>query len=205
MSGSAEQPKEFYERYVEEHVPFHRSPRGLKRLILSVLPYWSYREWRFWERRVPRGCRLLDLGCARGREVFRERASFVVGVDLARNALSDCVGNYDGALEATLMGLPVVGQSFDCVVSSHVLGHVPPSHKDQVLGEIHRVLRPGGLSLHVIETDSRCWLMERKTEPRALSAAPHRAGRARGAGVAIGGREEVRAGWVRGGVRWCAG
>ena len=66
------------------------------------------------------------------------------------------------------MGLPVVGQSFDCVVSSHVLGHVPPSHKDQVLGEIHRVLRPGGLSLHVIETDSRCWLMERAKQSPEL-------------------------------------
>lgn len=101
MSGPADQPREFYERYVEEHVPYHRSPRGLKRLILSVLPYGSYREWRFWARWVPISCRLLDLGCARGREVFRERASFVVGVDLARNALSDCVGNYDGALEAS--------------------------------------------------------------------------------------------------------
>ncbi len=93
---------------------------------------------------MPLGCRLLDLGCARGREVFRERASFVVGVDLARNALSDCVRNYDGALEATLMGLPAVDQSFDCVVSSHVLRHVPPAHKDLVLGEIHRVVRQAG-------------------------------------------------------------
>ncbi len=39
MSGPADQPREFYEQYVEEHVPYHRSPRGLKRLILSVLPY----------------------------------------------------------------------------------------------------------------------------------------------------------------------
>jgi len=42
--SSAEQTREFYERYVEEHVPYHRSPSGLKRLILSFLPYWSYRE-----------------------------------------------------------------------------------------------------------------------------------------------------------------
>ena len=41
----------------------------MKRLILSVLPYWPYREWRFWARWVPLGCRLLDLGCARGFEV----------------------------------------------------------------------------------------------------------------------------------------
>lgn len=160
MSRAADQPREFYERYVEEHVPYHRSPHGLKRLILSALPYWSYLEWRFWQRSVPRGSRVLDLGCARGREVFREQGAFVVGMDLASNALRECIENYDGSVEASLTALPAVDHSFDCVVSSHVFGHVAHDDKDQVLAEIHRVLRPGGLSLHVIETDSQCWLMD---------------------------------------------
>lgn len=164
--NSTEKIREFYERYVEEHVPYHRSPRGLKRLILSVLPYWSYREWRFWRRTVPRGARVLDLGCARGREVFRERAAFVVGLDMARNALDECAMHYDGAVAASLTSLPVRDDSFDCVVSSHVLGHVPAEAKDQVLREIRRALRPGGTSLHVVETDSRGWLaQEAKREP----------------------------------------
>jgi SAM-dependent methyltransferase len=166
--SSAQQTKEFYERYVEEHVPYHRSPRGLKRLALSLLPYWSYREWRFWERFVPRGSRLLDLGCARGREVFRERAAFVVGLDAARNALADCVPRYDGAIEGSLAALPAADASFDCVVSSHVLGHMPAEAKDRVLREIYRVLRPGGLSLHVVETDSNGWLMEQAKEAPEL-------------------------------------
>ena len=52
------------------------------------------------------------------------------------------------------------------MVSSHVLGHVPAEEKDQVLNEIRRVLRPGGRSMHVVETDSRGWLMEQaKQEP----------------------------------------
>ena len=108
----------------------------------------------------------MDLGCARGREVFRERAAFVVGLDLARNALGECATNYDGALAGSLTALPVADESFDCVVSSHVLGHVPVEEKDQVLNEIRRVLRPGGSSMHVVETDSRGWLMEQaKEEP----------------------------------------
>jgi SAM-dependent methyltransferase len=166
--SSAEQTREFYERYVEEHVPYHRSPHGLKRLILSLLPYWSYREWRFWQRAVPQGARVLDLGCARGREVFRERAAFVVGLDMARNALGECATHYDGALVGSLTALPSADESFDCVVSSHVLGHVPAEEKDQVLSEIGRVLRPGGRSLHVVETDSRGWLMEQAKEDPEL-------------------------------------
>ena len=70
----------------------------MKGVLLRVLPYWSYREWRFWRRWVPRRCRLLDLGCARGREVFVERAASCVGVDLARAALSDCREHYALAL-----------------------------------------------------------------------------------------------------------
>ncbi|MEZ5393895.1 MAG: hypothetical protein R2724_13800 [Bryobacterales bacterium] len=59
---SVETARAFYDDYVAEHVPYHRSPRGLKGWLLRALPYWSYQEWRFWRRWVPDGCRLLDLG-----------------------------------------------------------------------------------------------------------------------------------------------
>lgn len=153
MNGVSDDPVRFYERYVEEHVPYHRSPRGLKGFILRFLPYWSYREWRFWRKYVPQGCRLLDLGSARGREIFREKASFCVGVDLAVPALRNCVEHYDGALVGELTALPFADDSFDCVVSSHVMGHVPFEAKNPVLAEIRRVLRPGGVTVHLIETD----------------------------------------------------
>lgn len=154
MESSGAAAREFYDRYVEEHVPYHLSPRGLKAAVLRVLPYASYREWRFWERWVPGGCRLLDLGCARGREVFRGKARLAVGVDLSARALRDCRAHYDGAQLAALEALPFADASFDCVVTSHVLGHVPAEVKDRVLREMARALRPGGASLHVIETDS---------------------------------------------------
>ena len=59
------------------------------------------------------------------------------------------------AAVASLGALPFRDASFDCVVSSHVMGHVPVDAKDAVVAEAARVLRPGGLSLHVIETDGR--------------------------------------------------
>jgi len=152
-TGLAE-AKSFYDDYVEEHVPYHRSPQGLKRAILQRLPYWSYCEWRFWEKWVPRCDALLDLGCARGREVFREKANCAIGVDLAHRALADCVAHYDGAALASMTDLPFPDESFDCVVTSHVLGHVPPAAKPAVFAEVARVLKPGGRSVHVIETDS---------------------------------------------------
>ena len=168
IPDSVEAARAFYDGYVEEHVPYHRSPRGLKGWLLRGLPYWSYQEWQFWRRWVPRGCRLLDLGAARGREIFRERAALAVGVDLAQNALRDCARHYDGAVLGDLGRLPFADASFDCIVSSHVMGHVPAEAKPRVVGEIARLLRPGGVTIHVIETDSRHPLIERAKADPAL-------------------------------------
>ena len=110
---STDSARAFYDEYVEEHVPYHLSPHGAKGFVLRWLPYWSYQEWRFWRRWVPEGGRLLDLGSARGREVFRERTRLSVGVDLAHAALRDCARNYDGAALADLGRLPFPAGSRD--------------------------------------------------------------------------------------------
>jgi LSD1 subclass zinc finger protein len=144
----------FYEQYVGEHVPYHRNPAGLKGAVLRFLPYWSWREWRFWRRYVPRGGWLLDLGCARGREIFVKQAEGCVGVDTATTALAECAQYYRLAVQSGLAPLPFESGAFDCAVTSHVIGHIPAAEKDAVVGEIARVLKRGGRSVNVIETDS---------------------------------------------------
>jgi SAM-dependent methyltransferase len=144
----------FYEEYISHHVPYHLSPAGLKGVVLRFLPYWSWREWRFWRRYVPRGGWLLDLGSARGRQVFAERAAGCVGVDTAFTALVECARYYRLAVQSNLKPLPFDPGSFDCVVTSHVIGHIPLPEKDALFREIARVLKPGGRSVNVIETDS---------------------------------------------------
>ncbi len=154
FATSSQDAEAFYESYVQHHVPYHLSPAGFKGWILRFLPYWSWREWRFWNRYVPRGGVLLDLGCARGREVFAERSKTSVGLDIAPTALRDCAKYYHLATRSNLFPVPFRDGSVDCVVTSHVLGHVPADQKDGVLSEITRVLKPGGKSIHVVETDS---------------------------------------------------
>lgn len=144
----------FYEDYLEEHCPFLRNPPAWKANLLRVLPYWSWREWKFFELHVPRGGRILDLGCARGKEWFSARAGFVAGVDPIVAPLRECVKHYDVVAQAEITRLPFASASFDCVVTSHVLGHIAPEDKDKALAEIARVLRPGGVSVNIAETDS---------------------------------------------------
>lgn len=147
--------EDFYEEYLDEHCPYVEDPPVWKAAILRAVPYLSWREWRFFVRHLePRGA-VLDLGCARGKEWFTRRATFVAGVDPTRSVLTDCARHYDVVAQAEITALPFPSESFDYVVTSHVIGHIPFEHKDAAFAEIARVLKPGGRSLNIIETDSR--------------------------------------------------
>ncbi len=96
---------------------------------------------------------VLDLGCAGGfmSEAMAKRGANVTGMDPAKGAIeaarrhaetSDLRIRYDvGVGEA----LPYTDASFDAVVCVDVLEHV--ADLGQVLREVTRVLRPGGLFL----------------------------------------------------------
>lgn len=148
------EPDAFYDQYASEHCPFAVSPRGMKKATLQVLPFWSWREWRFWRRAVPACERMLDFGCGRGRELFLERAREVVGYDGSLAFLRDCALRYTATALGQLPRLPFHSSQFDVVTSSHTIGHVPVEHKQALIAEIARVLRPGGITAHIIETDS---------------------------------------------------
>ena len=64
--------------------------------------------------------------------------------------------------------LPFRSGLFDAVVSSHVIGHVAVGEKDELVREIVRVLKPGGMTAHIIETDSaHPAVAAAKSRPRA--------------------------------------
>lgn len=149
-----DQSDPFYDAYADEHAPYGVSPAGLKRHVLSLLPFWSWREWRFWKSAVPRCGRLLDCGAGRGKQVFVERARETVGFDASWSFVSACAEHYDLAVQGTLPRLPFHDAAFDVLVSSHLFGHVPAEAKDELIAETARVLRSGGRAAHLIETDS---------------------------------------------------
>jgi len=99
------------------------------------------------------GKQVLDLGCAGGfmAEALIDRGAVVTGIDPAEGAIAAARAHaeqtgrqiaYDiGVGEA----LPYADQAFDAVVCVDVLEHV--QDLKQVIREIARVLRPGGLFL----------------------------------------------------------
>lgn len=94
-------------------------------------------------------CRVLDVGASHlliAREIARTGAE-VIGVDVDRAALAwglSAGGESPvAAVAASAEALPFRDACFDVVLCNHVYEHVPDPH--QLVAEIRRVLKPGGL------------------------------------------------------------
>ena len=100
---------------------------------------------------------ILDLGCGGGRHYLCNYGK-VVGVDPVVGLLQISKQIYDEVYQASAMALPFPDNTFDYVVSSDVIGHIPADVKDGFFSEMYRVLKKGGRTIHVIETDcNSCW------------------------------------------------
>ncbi len=97
--------------------------------------------------------RLLDAGCAHKPYlgVFRESVSAHVGIDWTHNGVQGAA--LDGPdIVGDVGRLPFASESFDTVLCTQVLEHVPSP--ERVMNEFWRVLRPGGI---LITTTPQTW------------------------------------------------
>lgn len=97
--------------------------------------------------------RVLDIGCGSGpmsRELAREGRT-VLGIDLSMNEVLEAQKLGPGPwARANALQLPVADQSLDAVVSSMALAVIHPT--GELLDEVRRVLRPGGMFAATVPT-----------------------------------------------------
>jgi SAM-dependent methyltransferase len=98
---------------------------------------------------------MLDLGCGGGWEILRQKASYLIGIDISLPALKKAKRIYDEVILSDVRYLPIRNCSLDCLISIDVLGHIPKNDKDRVLNEIARVLKDYGYTIHLVETDGQ--------------------------------------------------
>lgn len=97
--------------------------------------------------RFESGDKVLELGCGRGHLTKRlqEMGLDVTGVDANAEAVE--VGVTKGLRSMVAENLDFPDQTFDALVSFHMIEHVPPLR--EAFGEMFRVLRPGARALLV--------------------------------------------------------
>ncbi len=129
-------------------------------LLLWVMREEQFKRHLIRQARIAPGHRVLDLGCGTATLTIMLKQTHpeatVIGLDGDPKVLE--IGRTkarQAGVEITLdegmaYQLPYPDQSFDRALSSLVLHHLNTTNKQRTLGEVYRVLRPGG-ELHVVD------------------------------------------------------
>ncbi|MBE8191435.1 MAG: class I SAM-dependent methyltransferase [Alphaproteobacteria bacterium] len=117
---------------------------------------------------------LLDVGCGRGRHThaaYMFAQAHAIGIDLGfddvkatRDGFTETLGAQDryGALSGDALHLPFADASFDRLICSEVLEHIPDYYA--AIAEMHRVVKIGGrigISVPHRWTEQICWWLSR--------------------------------------------
>jgi dolichol-phosphate mannosyltransferase len=115
-----------------------------ERAFYSLIPfqrYWQRRRHRItisWARGAER---VLDVGC--GSSVIIQSLNNAVGMDVSMGKLRFLRRRGIELVRGSAFALPFRDGTFDCVISSQVIEHIP--YDEVLFREMERVLRPGGL------------------------------------------------------------
>ena len=102
------------------------------------------------------GGRVLDIGCGSSR--ILESVPGMVGLDVSIQKLRFMGRRGCLVLKGSVYSLPFPDGAFDEVIFSQVIEHIPP--KPQIMGEIRRVMKPGGrLIIGTPDYDRITWVI----------------------------------------------
>lgn len=108
--------------------------------------------------RKKKNLKILDAGCGTGRNLVHfKKIGNVYGIDISSEALKFCrKRGLRNIKKASIEKIPFKDNLFDLVVCLDVFGQQEVKDKQEVLKELYRVLKPGGII--IIRTAAFNWL-----------------------------------------------
>jgi dolichol-phosphate mannosyltransferase len=114
-----------------------------ERAFYSFIPvqrYWQRRRHRIATAWARGSEHVLDVGC--GSSVIIQSLNNAVGLDFSMGKLRFLRRRGIPLLRGSAFALPFRDSTFDCIISSQVIEHIP--YDEVLFTEVHRVLQPGG-------------------------------------------------------------
>src|SRR6202011_1515994 len=135
------------------------------------------------------GSMILDAGCGTGGNLkwlgHLSGSEKIIGIEMSKDALMFCREHgRQNLAQASTIHLPFADNTFDLVTSFDVLVQLPGETSDEhALGEIYRVLRPGGIGFlrvaayrWMLSSHDRALATQRRYSLRELVGKAERAG-----------------------------
>lgn len=113
------------------------------RAFYSIVPpqrYWQRRRHRITTSWARGAIRVLDVGC--GSSLIIQSLNNAVGMDMSMGKVRYLRRYGIPLVRGSAFALPFKDDSFDCLISSQVIEHIP--YDEALFAEMRRVLRPGG-------------------------------------------------------------
>ena len=101
---------------------------------------------------------IVDLGCGPGNLLDRisKKSRLIIGLDRSISALQFCQSRgYEFLARADFNETPIASNIIDCVFSIDVIEHL--NNDEKALSEIHRILKPGGISVITVPAFMFLW------------------------------------------------
>ena len=143
---------------------YDRITRSYLALVKSMDPAVRQKYRAVLDAALTAGARVLERGCGAGVPITDHLARHyrVIGLDLSPGQLDmarRCVATAE-FVRGDMAALSFADASFDAVAAFYAIIHVPRDEHGQVLAEIFRVLRPGGLLVMTAGTEDSADVVE---------------------------------------------
>jgi len=104
----------------------------------------SSRNYRYDYKFLKKCKKILDVGCGKGYFIENNPVA-ITGIDYNEKSIAESLSKGHKVIKASALNLPFKDASFEGIHCAHLIEHFDLNDVKKIIGEIYRVLQPGGI------------------------------------------------------------